>query len=909
MTTDPPISSARSTSTTRRTKVLLVVILVMGALLGWEYRILNFHDASLTRLQSELERRKTLQVPLKRDEVASLLTGSPIQQTDSGGDGGGVITDYYAWRGLIHHSYISVETGPTGEVVKVENSLFGGTDIVLHDEAATAKALALDRAITPEKVASALQRADTMLWNPQVNEWLMEPRESISTTEFDTHLRSVFEGLPELKVSTVKGELKWNTIRIPRKERGLFAFRFTVPFDDPAVLDYVRMASGQTARVISRSEHTRDYINLEMFRDARSRDIEHNVDVEGLGRLESAVSGSQSLKGDRPEKDFIAWFFMTPQDPHPDFELKTVLFVSKADEAPMRRGFQEVSNFIGLRTTSVPKFEATPQGTHDALIAFDQRMRSDACLTATCGRILRPIKSSLPEVTINTKTGQTHWQKLESPNGNCTAVRIRIPESIAGRADLYGAFLGTESGRFGWDCSDRHDSDLKLRIVDGVPQREPLPASHNHLTLFSHTDGVVESGEEVVLWFQHERSSPSHEPVFVTLTAVPHGEPNSEYATRKIKAKQAWLCGKLLGVNVPLPDSPEGSTVLGTHDRKIGFLKFTPDSRRLLSFDDGFQVNVWDLETLQLEGQIGLPLIDMFLSGMVSVTPNGKWLLVFDNFRRLVLRWNLDSREPASALDGLTSHNERLQGAAFGPQPHQLLLAINQYRSAFNSQLRFVTRDLNTGETVEHSKVELSETAALAFIPTTNMFALGLTRVLSTGDTNVPQRFRAVVQLHSADFNTRIQEFLLGEEPPQFQAQDRIPVRLSYQPGGRRLAAICESGHLKVWDIGTGTELLSKTLLNQPEWKPQMRIGFNGETIGGRSTPYFDVSLSADGETVAAVSSGHEYYMRWNVSNGQHDLAWHADDVPMTHLIHSPDGKWVATGNAAGVVRLWKNSK
>lgn len=890
MKAEPQNPSARSTRMTRRTQVLLVVILVIGSLLGWEYRIQSFHGDSLARLQSELERRKTLQVPLTRDEVSSFLAGNPAKRSNSDATS----IDYYTWRGLIHHSHISVEFGPNGEVVNVENSLFGGTEFANQDEAPKFQA----PATSPQEVAAALQQAEELLRRPDAAVWIN--RQRTEPKEFDLALRGVFDGLPELKVSTVKGELHWNSVRIPRNGRRLFAFRFTVPNADPVVLDYVRTVHAQHARVIARGEPAVGYFNTENFREGRRFDLEQNVEVEGFERLDSAGFGSRSLKEDWPGKDFILWFDTGDDDPRSDFELKTVMFVSKEEEAPPRRGLHEICDFIGLRT-NVPKFLPMPQGIRDAMMAFEERLQNQFVVSATCGRIFRPIMAALPEVTVNVTPGQAHWQKLEFPSGHCTAVRVHIPESIGGKVDLYGAYLATRPGLLGWDCSDRYEGDIETRTVLDAQLESPLPPPPNRLTMMSHTHGVVEAGQDVVLWFfQQSEDGQQPDPAFVTLTAVPHGDSNDYVKARqKIKAQQAWSCGKLLGVTVPHPAAPAGCTVLGIHEREIIFLSFTPDSRRLVNINERGTINIWDIETRRYEGEVILPPIGNLLSDMVCLSPDSKMLLLFDSAKRSVLRWSLDSREPAAALDGLTARNDRLETAAFGPQPHQLLLGISQSAGQLNSTMRFVTRDLNTSQTVEHSRAVRGETGSLVFIPTTNMFALGVTQLLVDSENANSRRIKSTVQFYSAEFTNRIQELVLSEDPHQFSAQEMIPVRLSYHLGGRRIAAICESGGLKVWDIGTGTELLSKKLQTEPDWEH----GY----MAGLQTPNLHVSLSADGETVAAASPTNPAVSAWNVSNGQHRHAWQADDISVTHVVHSSDGTWVATANTDGVIRLWKN--
>lgn len=150
------------------------------------------------------------------------------------------------------------------------------------------------------------------------------------------------------------------------------------------------------------------------------------------------------------------------------------------------------------------------------------------------------------------------------------------------------------------------------------------------------------------------------------------------------------------------------------------------------------------------------------------------------------------------------------------------------------------------------------------------------------------------VQIWPREFTKPIRELPLGDDPSVYSLENTNPVTISYHPNGRRLAAISRSGHLKVWDLGTWLELFSKK----------------------SETPLLNVSLAPDGETVATTSTDEDRIAStdrdptaatvWNLNSGASQSAWQADYVPVTHVTHSSDGKWVATASTDGVIRLWK---
>ena len=221
--------------------------------------------------------------------------------------------------------------------------------------------------VTQEEVDAALARAQVSYL-----------RSEVRLPDFGDSLRSVFDGLPEIKVSSVKGKLIWNSFQFSRKKCGLFAFRFTVPQTESVELDYVGWLNqigwqriGLDSNVIARSEPDPTTSRAD-FADWYKFDLESYVEAAGIGRLEHLQSGARSLNQHGKEKSFIFWIYTGTDEPDRDFEFKTVLFSTPADKVPLRRGVLEVCEHIGLRT-NIPKIAATPDGVREALRTLDIR--------------------------------------------------------------------------------------------------------------------------------------------------------------------------------------------------------------------------------------------------------------------------------------------------------------------------------------------------------------------------------------------------------------------------------------------------------------------------------------------------------------------------------------------------------
>ena len=916
-----PKAPATPTSKNRRTAVLLALMLLMAAGLGWDYWTMTCHDNSLARLQAELQRRQALKMPLPRNEVAALLSGSPKKTSNTEASE----TDFYSWRGLIHHRHISVEYDAAEAIVKVDDAeeippLADEMQRLLSQKPTPPPA----RKIPQEDVEAALNHAAQLYSALRIGD---------EQTNFQQTLINVFDGLPELKVSTDRGKPIWNSFQFSRQRQRFFAFRFTVPEKHQFELDYVRFtspsfeyapsgfdpagtwqasssdwqpwsANWQTnSGIVAVSQRSPKDERTQIVIEKRSIDGVPALDVEGDGRPSPFLFGTRSLKSYWPSNKFILWFHTADADPSIDFQYKVVLFASEADKFPPRKGAYEISEHIGLKS-NLPKYTASPDGIRAAVSALEQNLATGVTGMASYRRIFQSVLKALPEVTVGTTPGESHWQKVEFPYGRCSAVRVRIPDSMSGKVDLYGAIQSDHPCQFGWNDHDLTDGDFQSRnIGDGLTGESPSAAT-KHFKVFSQTKGILAPGQEFVLWFRElDDGKAPHHPLSVTLTAVPHLESLTRGTRPLMNAEgQPWSCGKLLGIETPKPLEPTGCRVLGWHEENMTYLAFSPDSRRLVSVDLRGDARVWNVESQKLESEF----LDRKLklaydnAGSVLIAPDSQTLLTFDTDRRTIYGWNLDSRERTFTRDVGAAPGERLQTAAFGSLPNEPAMILQQ-GTLFQSEglaARCIFGNIDNGEVTETPLTVHRVASQMLYLPSAELFAVGFVQYRVDPISQQSQSV-SVVRLYSEDFSTVIQELPLGNHPIERLDQADNSVRLSLTPDGRRLAAIDTRGQLKVWDVTTKTELLSKSVKPKP-------LEFWGRPASPRAL--LDVSLSPDGEIVMTTSPDENWVTRWNIADGQPQPTWQTDEIEVTHIAHSPDGNWVATANTDGVIRLWKNT-
>jgi WD40 repeat protein len=130
--------------------------------------------------------------------------------------------------------------------------------------------------------------------------------------------------------------------------------------------------------------------------------------------------------------------------------------------------------------------------------------------------------------------------------------------------------------------------------------------------------------------------------------------------------------------------------------------------------------------------------------------------------------------------------------------------------------------------------------------------------------------------LHQAIQSSRVLQTLRGHAGPFFF--------LDYSPDGSRLATTVGDSFAKVWDAGTGEELLTLK-------------GHEGVTIGIRFSP--------DGKRLATASHDGTVIV-WDAQSGERLLTLSDDGAELTAVQFSPDGNLLAANGAYdGHIRVW----
>jgi RNA polymerase sigma factor (sigma-70 family) len=302
------------------------------------------------------------------------------------------------------------------------------------------------------------------------------------------------------------------------------------------------------------------------------------------------------------------------------------------------------------------------------------------------------------------------------------------------------------------------------------------------------------------------------------------------------------------------PAEPRGPLLreLNHHDF-IRVVAFSPDGKALLSGGDTDRtVRLWELAT-------GKELVQMRaekqLTG-IALSPDGTTVATGE-IEGTVRLWQAATGKPLATLKG---HTALVVGLAFAPDSKTLA-------STGNDQLVSVW-DVATGKRLHELRWPVPEAMCVAFTPDGKTLAAGGRGAGAT--------------IHFWDVATG-----KGRRPlPGLQQE---VWGLAFSPDGKTLAGACgrETPSLRQWDVAL--------------WQETRLV----EALGGQTAT---VAFSPNGKLLASGRlSGHLYV--WEVLTGKEvvRVAAHPGRSYGTFSVaFAPDGRMLATGGEDGMVRLWE---
>ena len=346
---------------------------------------------------------------------------------------------------------------------------------------------------------------------------------------------------------------------------------------------------------------------------------------------------------------------------------------------------------------------------------------------------------------------------------------------------------------------------------------------------------------------------------------------------------RGWEWGRLMHLcNLDL-------LTLHAHSDRVSAVDFGPEGRRLLTGSWDKSVKVWDLTTgreiTTFEGHRGGRATFSRRINSACFSPDGQWALTTAQGDRPRI-WNVTSGELVRALEGPAAWG------SFGPSGERILTAHGSNKATI--------WEARTGRKVS------------TFTGPSNMIRWPTFH--PEGD-----RIGTVGQPGST---ASIWDAQTGDEIVEFDGHSEPVVFLAFSPEGTKVATASRQGVTKMWDTGTGEELLT-VRGGHPAFSPDgkslatacsdamgrvwdVKSGELLLELEGHEASVNFVLFGPKGERLLTCSDDSTARV-WEAKSGEEIIRFDNHDGPVASAIMSPDGNWALTaGNwKDGTARVW----
>lgn len=335
-------------------------------------------------------------------------------------------------------------------------------------------------------------------------------------------------------------------------------------------------------------------------------------------------------------------------------------------------------------------------------------------------------------------------------------------------------------------------------------------------------------------------------------------------------------------------DADSSLATLRGHTERVGYVAFSPDSRRLVTASSDHTARVWAIpsgaELAVLGGHAAALLCAAF-------SPDGVRILTA-SVDKTAKVWDADTGQELATLRG---HTDSLNCAVFSPDGRRVATGSDDTTAKI--------WDAAAGSELTTLRGHQASVDSVAFSPDGRRIATS-----------------------SGDHTAKLWDAVSGQELATLRGHSGAVISVAFSPDGRRVATSSEDHTAKLWDATSGQELA--TLSGHTAWVLSAAFSPDGRTVvtaspdstarlwdattgrdlavlRGHTHGVAFAAFSPDGSRVGTAAFDDQTVRFWDAATGQEMATLRGHTERMTHAAFSADGRWLATASHDTTARVW----
>jgi serine/threonine protein kinase len=293
----------------------------------------------------------------------------------------------------------------------------------------------------------------------------------------------------------------------------------------------------------------------------------------------------------------------------------------------------------------------------------------------------------------------------------------------------------------------------------------------------------------------------------------------------------------------------EKATAIATLTGNLGWInsvRFSPDSKTLVSADLNPTIEIWNIDTKKV-----ITTLKGHSKWVVSIafSPDGK-TLVSGSEDKTIKFWNLETKKAIATLQG---HTDSVIAVAFSPDGKIL--------ASGSADRTIKLWNVETKKAIATLQGHTEAIGSIAFSPDGKMLVSG-----------------------SADRTIKLWNLATKQEIASLRGHSESVYAIAFSPDGKILASGSGDKTIQLWNLDTKQAIA---------------------TLEGHTEAIATVAFNPDGKTLASGSADNTIKL-WNLDIKQEIATLKKHSKSVYAIAFSPDGKLLASGSGDKKILIWQ---